>query len=45
MRCEVLNCKENEDGYCTCASYVTITADGMCDQMYIPTDKEQPPEN
>ena len=35
MRCLVLNCKENNDGYCKCPDYVGIDADGECDQMWI----------
>ena len=37
MRCEVLKCRENENGYCMASSYVTITADGECDSIDVPT--------
>lgn len=40
MRCRVLNCKENENGYCTCSSYVEIDEDGYCDSMFIPGEPE-----
>ena len=40
MRCEVLKCRENEDGYCMASNYVTITADGECDLMTILTTQE-----
>lgn len=35
MRCEVLNCIENENGYCMCSSYVGIDNNGRCDTMRI----------
>lgn len=35
MRCSVYNCRENENGYCSCSSYVQITEKGMCDCMFI----------
>lgn len=41
MRCECYKCGENEDGYCACPSYVTITANGECDCMYIPTSEKE----
>lgn len=42
MRCEVLKCRENENGYCMIDNYVTITADGECDSISIPmTDSER----
>lgn len=40
MRCEVLKCRENEDGYCMASSYVTITANGECDMMDVPMTQE-----
>lgn len=33
MRCEVDGCKNNEDGYCMIASYVTIDRNGECDSI------------
>lgn len=33
MRCEVDGCKNNEDGYCMVASYVTIDRNGECDSI------------
>lgn len=33
MRCEVDGCKNNEDGYCMVASYVTIDRNGECDSL------------
>ena len=35
MRCAVLNCKENENGYCSCSSYVEIEEDGSCSEMFV----------
>lgn len=40
MRCEALKCRENENGYCMVSSYVTITAEGECDMMDVPTTQE-----
>lgn len=37
MRCEVDGCKNNEDGYCMVASYVTIDRNGECDSISIPS--------
>ena len=31
MRCNCIMCIENEDGYCSCPSYVTISEDGSCE--------------
>jgi hypothetical protein len=44
MRCAVLNCKENENGYCTCSSYVEIDETGSCTEMFILT-KENTDDN
>lgn len=33
MRCEVYECRNNADGYCMCASYVTIEKDGTCSEL------------
>lgn len=38
MRCRCITCKENENGYCTCSSYVEISEDGSCDSMLVPTN-------
>lgn len=31
MRCNCRDCIENEDGYCSCPSYVTIFRNGGCE--------------
>ena len=31
MRCNCRMCIENEDGYCSCPSYVTISESGYCE--------------
>lgn len=41
MRCQCLRCRENEDGYCGCESYVCIGPDGTCDQMVIPFEEKE----
>ena len=38
MRCEVLKCRENENGYCSCDSYVGIDKNGECNMMFIPSE-------
>ena len=45
MRCEVLKCRENENGYCMASSYVTITAKGECDMMDVPMTQESDGDN
>lgn len=35
MRCNCIMCIENEDGYCSCPSYVTISEDGSCETATI----------
>lgn len=35
MRCKAYNCKENDNGYCSCDSYVTIDEEGCCEE-YLP---------
>ena len=39
MRCEVLKCRENENGYCMISNYVTITSAGECDSVDIPSSE------
>lgn len=41
MRCDVLNCRENNDGYCSCESYVSIGSDGTCSQMFITLEEKE----
>lgn len=36
MRCEVYGCINNEDGYCSCPSNITIDKNGECDSLYRP---------
>ena len=46
MRCGVLNCIENENGYCTASSYVGIDNNGCCDSIRIVTkDTEEEKED
>lgn len=47
MRCDVRNCVENgEDGYCLSPNYVTIDANGVCEEMRLrPGKSEQPPSD
>lgn len=33
MRCEAESCRHNIDGYCECASYITIDKNGECDSL------------
>ena len=40
MRCGVLNCIENENGYCMASSYVGIDNNGCCDSIRIVTKEE-----
>ena len=40
MRCEVLTCVHNENGYCLDSSYIEITKDGECDSICIIEDSE-----
>lgn len=40
MRCRVYNCKENENGFCCCSSYVEINENGECDSMYVPAEAD-----
>lgn len=35
MRCDVLRCVSNDDGYCLCDSYVEIDENGCCSEMNI----------
>jgi hypothetical protein len=35
MRCAVLGCIKNENGYCLDSSYVQITKDGECDSILV----------
>lgn len=35
MRCEVLRCMNNKDGYCPLDSYIQIEEDGTCSKMHI----------
>lgn len=35
MRCFCFKCYENEDGYCSCSSYVIIDENGECNMMDI----------
>ena len=35
MRCAVLKCRENENGYCLSSSYVQIDETGSCSEMFI----------
>ena len=37
MRCAVLRCHYNDDGYCRQPDYAYIDKNGVCEQMYIPT--------
>ena len=37
MRCNARNCRNNEDGYCTCENYIEISAEGTCDNYYVPS--------
>lgn len=41
MRCAVLKCKENQNGYCSCSSYVEIDESGSCSEMLILNDTEE----
>ena len=36
MRCAACDCRENENGYCGCPSYVCIDENGQCDSYYVP---------
>lgn len=40
MRCQVLNCVENENGYCMASSYVGIDETGQCDSIRIVVKEE-----
>ncbi len=40
MRCRVLNCRSNKDGYCMDSSYIEIDEDGECDCMLVIEDIE-----
>lgn len=45
MTCECLKCINNDgNGYCLDSSYITITADGECDSMCIPSCDEDKTE-
>lgn len=33
MRCEAYGCRNNDGGYCMCASYVVIEEDGTCSEI------------
>ena len=35
MRCAVLDCINNENGYCLDSSYVEIDENGCCDEMLV----------
>lgn len=35
MVCNCRTCIENEDGYCSCSSYVTISESGYCETATI----------
>ncbi|MBO7696631.1 MAG: hypothetical protein J6T10_28725 [Methanobrevibacter sp.] len=35
MRCYCFKCYNNEDGYCSCSSYVAINENGKCTIMDI----------
>lgn len=37
MRCAVLRCHYNDDGYCRQPEYAYIDKNGVCEQMYVPT--------
>lgn len=39
MRCAACDCRENESGYCGCASYVCIDENGHCDSYYVPSEE------
>lgn len=41
MHCAVLNCIENENGYCMCSSYVEIDADGCCTETRIKSNTKE----
>jgi hypothetical protein len=41
MRCAVLNCRENENGYCLSSSYVQIDETGSCSEMFIIAKSEE----
>lgn len=41
MRCEVLNCMSNEDGYCPLDSYIRIEEDGTCSEMHILIEEDE----
>lgn len=47
MRCDVRNCIENgEDGYCLSPNYVTIDANGVCEEMRLrPKEPERAPSS
>lgn len=38
MRCDCEVCRNNEDGYCLCGSYIRLDENGVC------TDMERDPE-
>lgn len=40
MRCRALECRENENGYCTCDSYIEIDETGQCDMFLQITESE-----
>ena len=47
MRCDVRNCIENgEDGYCLSPNYLTIDANGVCEEMRLrPKEPERAPSS
>lgn len=40
MRCRVLDCIENVNGYCLASSYIEIDENGECDSICVPTEEE-----
>lgn len=45
MRCCVLKCHENEDGYCMCSSYVEINENGQCKSMRVRHEENEEDES
>ena len=41
MRCAVLKCRENENGYCLSSSYVQIDETGCCSEICIMTKTDE----
>lgn len=37
MRCNAIDCWNNDYGYCSMTSYICIEDDGSCDSYYVPT--------